>query len=385
MRFRDPAGRVVHLAYGTNVHPAEDLHGVVDQLRRFAEPVRQTLGVPLLGVGLWLAAPVAAQLARDPSAVAGLRSSLQEHGLEVVTCNAFPYTGFHAPVVKHAVYRPDWTQPERADYTLQVAQVLAGLLPDDVTGGSISTLPLGWRVGWDERMTHGAIAALRRVAGSLGRLRERTGKAIRLAVEPEPGCAVETVAQAAAALGELGEHIGVCIDTCHLAVQFEAAVAAVRDLADAGVPLVKVQVSSALRSPRPSDPVERAGLRAFAEPKFLHQTRTRDRSGAVLGVDDLPAALEGELPSDEEWRVHFHVPVHTTDRDTTQAELVGALPALLGVDGIPPHLEVETYTWGVLPLGRRPLDDAGLVAGIAREVDWTRVQLRALGLQESTA
>ena len=148
MRLHHPDGSAVHLAYGTNVHPAEDLPGILGQLDRFAVPVRAQLDTDVLGLGLWLAAPVATELAADPAARRTLRAELTHRGLEVVTLNGFPYQAFHAPVVKHAVYRPDWADPARLRYTLDLALVLADLLPDGAERGSISTLPFGWRTDW---------------------------------------------------------------------------------------------------------------------------------------------------------------------------------------------------------------------------------------------
>lgn len=145
MRFRHADRQTVHLGYCTNVHPAEDLAGIVAQLDTYAAAVRRQLDATVLGLGLWLAAPAATALAADPGQRRRLRRELATRGLEVVTLNGFPYRSFHAPVVKHAVYRPDWTTAPRLHYTLDLARILADLLPDDAARGSISTLPLGWR------------------------------------------------------------------------------------------------------------------------------------------------------------------------------------------------------------------------------------------------
>ena len=102
-------------------------------------------------------------------------------------------------------------------------------------------------------------------------------------------------------------------------------------------------------------------------------------------MDDLAAALGGELPGDSEWRVHFHVPVHADGPRTTQTELSATLAALVGGPAaVTTHLEVETYTWTVLPEAQRPRDDDGLVQGLARELAWTRDRLVELGLEEET-
>jgi sugar phosphate isomerase/epimerase len=376
VRLRHPDGSVLHLAYCSNVHPADDLDGVAAQLERYAARVRERLDAPVLGVGRWVAAPALA----DTAAAERLRAQLDRLGLEVVTLNGFPYTAFHAPVVKLEVYRPNWADAQRRDYTLGLARLLARLLPDDVAEGSISTLPLGWRTEWDAADQAAGRLALEQVAFGLGEIEDETGKRIRLALEPEPGCTIETVAQASGFLAGLApEWIGLCLDACHLAVQFERPEDAIAQLAEAGVPVVKAQVSSALRVPEPGAAAGRAFLDDFAEPRFLHQVRERV-GAAVAGTDDLPEALEGGLPADTEWRVHFHVPVHAAEH-TTQDELEATLAALAGgPTPVTRHLEVETYTWGVLPDG--PGGDDGLVEGLAAELAWTRDRLTDLGAEE---
>ncbi|MEW6582842.1 MAG: metabolite traffic protein EboE [Actinomycetota bacterium] len=382
MRFRHRDGSTVHLAYCTNVHPAETVGGIVAQLDTVARRVRERLGVATLGVGLWVAAPACAELLDRPDALAAVRGALRRGGLEVVTLNGFPYRAFHSPVVKHAVYRPDWTEPERLDYTRDLAWLLALLLPDDVAEGSISTLPLGWRDGWTRTSSRVARDALARLAEDLARLADATGRRIRVALEPEPGCVVETAAQAAEALAGLDHGwIGVCLDACHLAVGFEDPVAAVAAVRGAGLDVVKAQLSNALRVPDAADRALSATLDEFAEPRFLHQTRRRDAEGEVEGVDDLGVALAGGLPAGGEWRIHFHLPVHAGGERTTQSELEATIPALL--DGPAPvtrHLEVETYTWEVLPPERRPADGDGLAAGLAAELAWARDRIVDAGL-----
>jgi sugar phosphate isomerase/epimerase len=377
-RFRHRSGEIVHVAYCTNVHPAQDLPGVIEQLRRFAAPIRSALDEPTLGVGLWLAAPLAASLRASPDDLARLRDALTELDLEVVTCNGFPYQAFQADVVKLDVYRPDWTTPERAQYTLDVAHVLAQLLPVDVISGSISTLPLGWRTGWTDEHSDAARRRLTEVAAGLDELALATGREIRLALEPEPGCIVETTEQAVAALDGLDPgRVGFCLDACHSAVQFEDVRDVLRTLSDGGVSIVKAQASAALDVAG----TDRELLSEFDEPRFMHQVRTCV-DGKVEGTDDLAPALAGELPADGEWRVHFHVPVHLTDGHTTQPQLHTLLGALFGGDRpLTPHLELETYTWEVLPEMLRPHDRDSLVQSLTRELQWLESELVDLGLE----
>jgi sugar phosphate isomerase/epimerase len=377
-RFRHSSGDIVHVAYCTNVHPAEDLPGVIEQLRRYAGPIRSALGTPTLGVGLWLAAPLAASLRASPDDVARLRGVLDELSLEVVTLNGFPYKAFQAKVVKLDVYRPDWTTAERAGFTLDLAWVLAGLLPDDVTDGTISTLPLGWREGWTDEHTRMARDRLAEVTAGLDSLAAETGREIRIALEPEPGCIVETTEQAVAALDGIDpRRFGMCLDTCHSAVQFEEPADVLRRLADSGVPIVKAQASAALAVAG----TDRTLLAEFDEPRFMHQVRTCV-AGEVRGTDDLAPALAGGLPADGDWRVHFHVPVHLSDGHTTQPQLHTLLGAMFGGERpLTPHLELETYTWEVLPKMLRPHDRDSLVDGLARELEWLERELTALGLE----
>ncbi|MFC8820860.1 metabolite traffic protein EboE [Streptomyces rochei] len=389
MRFRHPDGSTVHLAYCTNVHPAETLDGVLAQLRDHCEPVRRRLGRDRLGIGLWLAKDAAHALVTDPSALRGLRGELDRRGLEVVTLNGFPYEGFGAEEVKYRVYKPDWADPERLEHTTSLARVLAGLLPDDVTDGSISTLPLAWRTAWDETRADKARSALATLGERLDALQELTGRSIRIGLEPEPGCVVETTHDAIAPLGAIGhDRIGVCVDTCHLATSFEDPHTALDALTAARVPVVKSQLSAALHAEHPSRPEVRDALAAFAEPRFLHQTRTTTATAGLCGTDDLDEALAagGPLPDTAPWRAHFHVPLHADPAaplTSTLPVLKSALSRLVG--GARPltrHLEVETYTWQALPAQLRPRGRAQLTDGIAAELMLARDLLTDLGLKE---
>jgi sugar phosphate isomerase/epimerase len=403
MRLLHRDGTIVHLSYCTNVHPAETLDGVIAQLERFAGPVRERLGAPLLGVGLWLARGTATTLRTVPGALPRLRAELLRHRLEVVTLNGFPYAGFHDTTVKKAVYSPDWTEQARLDYTVDLAHILAALLPADAVRGSISTLPLGWREPWTADQHEASVGRLASLSAELEALRVKTGRVIRLALEPEPGCIVQETTQAArlwgpiagasdfaAVTGAPGPSIGVCLDACHLATGWEEPSPALDRLSAAGLPIVKLQASAALQVDDPSDPASRAALEAFAEQKFLHQTRERT-AGAPLERDDLADALGGNdpLPALDAWRVHFHVPMHAEPARplrSTRDHLDQTLAALFaGPKALTDHVELETYTWGVLPIGTRPEDDAGLVNGIAAEIEWVRDRLLAHGLTEAPA
>ncbi|MFE2053955.1 metabolite traffic protein EboE [Streptomyces sp. NPDC059459] len=388
MRFRHPDGSTVHLAYCTNVHPAESLDGVLAQLREHCEPVRRRLGRDRLGIGLWLARDAAHALVTDPAALRGLRGELERRGLEVVTLNGFPYEGFGAQEVKYRVYTPDWADPERLEHTTSLARVLAGLLPDDAGEGTISTLPLAWRTAYDDARADKARTALATLAERLDALQELTGRSIRIGLEPEPGCVVETTRDAIAPLTAVGhDRIGVCVDTCHLATSFEDPDTALDALTAARIPIVKSQLSAALHAEEPSRPTVRQALAAFAEPRFLHQTRTTTPNGALHGTDDLDEALaEDALPVTAPWRAHFHVPLHAAPAaplTSTMQVLKQTLARLVGgPHPLTRHLEVETYTWQALPPELRPRARAQLTDGIAAELTLARDLLTDLGLKE---
>ncbi|MFE9394231.1 metabolite traffic protein EboE [Streptomyces flavidovirens] len=387
MRFRHPDGSTVHLAYCTNVHPAETLDGVLAQLRDHCEPVRRRLGRDRLGIGLWLAKDAAHALITDPAALRGLRAELDRRGLEVVTLNGFPYEGFGAEEVKYRVYRPDWTEPARLEHTTDLAHLLAALLPDDVTEGTISTLPIAWRTSFDAAAAETARAALATLAERLDALEELTGKSIRIGLEPEPGCTVETTAEAIGPLTTLAApRIGICVDTCHLATSFEDPATALDALTAAGVTIPKAQLSAALHAEHPHLPEVREALAAFAEPRFLHQTRTSTSAG-LRGTDDLDEALSGAvLPDGAPWRAHFHVPLHAPPAaplTSTLSVLQDALTHLVGgPEPLTRHLEVETYTWQALPPESRPRNRTQLAHGIAAELILARDLLVDLGLKE---
>jgi hypothetical protein len=337
---------------------------VLAQLDRYAEPVRHRLNWQRLGLGLWLAADVAHGLATDRDALRRLRHELEVRGLEVTTLNAFPYRGFHDTVVKRAVYRPHWTQPSRLGFTCDCAAVLAALLPDESTYGSISTLPLGWRHRWSEADSTTSTAALAELVRALRAL----PRPIRIAVEPEPGCVLDTVEEAARWLaGRVDpEYVGLCLDTCHLAVSFAAPHAALAQISRAGLSVMKVQASTALHVANPSCAAARRAMAAFTEPRYLHQVRELRSDGVVLAADDLPAR---GLPGQGPWRVHYHVPLHwQPSPDEPVQPTSDVLREVLSAVECE-HIEVETYTWAVLPPAQRPHSDGDLIIGIAAELD----------------
>lgn len=373
------------LSYCTNVHPGQTVHEVLTGLAQFTLPIRAQFGEPL-AAGLWLAKSVIDELADDRER-ARFAEWLASQNLPVYTLNAFPYGNFHSDRVKEQVYLPDWTQPIRRQYTQDCAVVLAHLLPPEVDG-SISTVPLGFKaLATPPDFIERCLDPLIDLSRFLADLRLHHGRTVRLAIEPEPMCVLETTpetvrffdqlrdrARKRNSLAEVEEHLGVCYDVCHQAVEFEDVPASLRSFHAAGIRINKVHISCAIDAPRAgSDPAVRDALRRYIEPRYLHQTFARSATGTVSYLD-LDAALTDAPPpafqSAEHWRVHFHVPVdaeHIGPLGTTRAELIAALQVLPELP-YAPHLEVETYTWEVLPGGGRQ----ELTTGFARELTATQ-------------
>ena len=392
------------LTYCTNVHPLGDWAAWSGIIGQFGPAVRGSLGWPAMPMGLWFPAALIAEMNQDPRGFRErLKNLLTEQHLSAFTCNAFPYGNFHDKSVKTKVYKPDWTTPERLAYTVSCARLLAALIPAGGEG-SVSTLPLGWRVGWDEAKTAQAARNLCAFAREARGLEEVEGRTLRLGIEPEPGCALETLGQvlefwsahlrpeahrAGLSPEDLERYLGVCYDTCHQAVQFEDPIDTLDRLRLNAIPVVKMQLSSALEF-RPDPDRATLGLRqAFVEERFLHQTRIHTPAGVAV-FDDLPEALAPDAKAQEAlgareaafdgmdlwahpWRVHFHLPIDSRDMlaneaiGTTRDDMLKAYHHAVAKKQCR-HFEVETYTWSVLPEAHRPADDAALAASLAREL-----------------
>lgn len=379
------------LSYCTNVHPGRTLNEVLTGLAQFTLPIRAQFGHPL-AAGLWLAKSVIDELADDRE-LGRCTEWLASQKIPVYTLNAFPYGDFHSDRVKEQVYLPDWTQPIRRQYTQDCAVVLAHLLPADVEG-SISTVPLGFKaLATSPDFVTRCLDPLIDLARFLADLKQHHDRTVRLAIEPEPLCVLETTpetlsffdrlrerASARKSLAEVQEHIGICYDVCHQAVEFEDVAASLRALAAAEIRINKVHISCAIEvRGAGTDSDLRAALKQYIEPRYLHQTFGRTPDGVVSYLDldsqltDSPSAA---FQSADIWRVHFHVPVDAErigKLGTTRADLIEALKVIPELS-YAPHLEVETYTWEVLPGGGR----TELATGFARELSATQRLLDGL-------
>lgn len=402
MKLDAPAG--AHLTYCTNIHPGESWPEVQAALRTHVAGVKRRISPNApFGVGLRLAARAAEELVNAPGALDDAKRELDAAGLYVFTLNGFPFGSFHGTRVKERVYRPDWLEDERVSYTLSLARVLAALVPEN-TPGSISTVPGCFQ----ERAEPGAARVVARnvarVAAELVAIERGSGKTLALALEPEPGCLLETTDDALAffeqelfgldARRELAErtgidagraeevlrrHVGICLDACHASVEFERPVMALQKLRSAGILVPKIQLSAGLRV---LSATEKAlgELRAFDDGVYFHQTVVRtgsEREGASRRLRrfvDLPDAFRAasELGDGAEWRVHCHVPVFHAELGAFSSTQEDLRELLVLATELSPHLEVETYTFDVLPAALR---DRPVVEAIASELEWVLAAL----------
>ncbi len=378
----------LHLAYCTNIHRGETWAETLAALEQHTLEVKQRVApTQPYAIGLRLGAEAVRAL-QDAQTRWHFQRWLERHGCYVFTINGFPYGQFHGTRVKEQVYRPEWHRVERLDYTKALFEVLSELLPAGVAG-SVSTLPGAFKafaITPDEHQR--MLAQFRECAGFVARLADRRGQDLHLGVEPEPLCYLETSTETIDFLAEVGRGedvrrcLGVNYDTCHLAIEYEEPAIAWANFRAAGVRISKLHLSSALKL-TPSDEALRE-LRAFQEDTYLHQTIVRDEEGRLTRYEDLPLALAATAANPrllgEEWRVHFHVPLHALPEmifGDTRDHLCGVLDALAAEPAACAHLEMETYTWGVLPADLRT---ANVADQLEKEYVWCLQELHKRGL-----
>jgi hypothetical protein len=390
-----------HLTYSTLVHAGDTWEEMWASLTTYVPKVKARVAPDeRFGVSLRLSARSAATLVGDSSERDKLRDFLARNDMYLYTVNAFPYGPFKGTRVKEQVYEPDWRSEERTQYTISVADVLADLAPDGVAP-SIQSAPLGFkpRVSGPDVVSSYTEHVLR-VTAHLVELEQRTGATVTLALEPEPFCFLETTDETVEYFGEhlysggaaerlarlagipiseahgaLRRHLGVVFDTCHQAVVYEDIATSLQKLVDAGIPILKLQEASALHVPEVTQEAVDV-LTRYTGTVYLTQTLER-RDGSLtryLNLEDALAAWHAD-PGPREWRVHIHVPVFLDDLGpfrTTRFAIEDALK-FHQAHPLSGQLEIETYTWDVLP---DELKTGDIVEYVSRELEWVRAQLQ---------
>jgi hypothetical protein len=391
--------RFFHLTYCTNIHPSNGWSEVYASLQRYAPALKARFAPHrAFGIGLRLSGKESRELLQGDH-LQQFQDFLQEHGLYVFTLNGFPYGPFHQQPVKALVHAPDWREEERVAYTLRLIEILAFLLPDGIDG-SISTSPLSYKTwvniqdtnAWRD-FTHNIV----RIAEALVRVKHKHDKLIHLALEPEPDGLLENGEEVVRfythwlleegarllsdtlavsrdeACNHLLEHIRVCFDTCHVAVAYEEPATVLDRFDQIGIKIGKVQISSALKVTFPGEEQARVdiarALEPFAESTYLHQVIQQHHDGTFRHYPDLIEALPHIQDRQiAQWRIHFHVPIfidHFPRFQSTQDTLADTLDLLIQ-RRFCRHLEIETYTWSVLPEDLKK----DLLDSIAREYEW---------------
>jgi hypothetical protein len=393
----------LHLTYCTNVHPGETWQQVFENLQHYVLPLKAQLApTSPFGIGLRLS-HLAAQQLLQLGHLSQFQTWLHQHNLYVFTLNGFPYGEFHQQVIKDQVYAPDWTERSRLDYTLNLVTILTALLPEDIEG-SISTSPLSYKPWFATELERETVLKqcckqLAIVVETLAQIRADTGKIIHLDLEPEPDGLIENTAEVidffqswllpiggaylassskAPAETQILTHIRLCYDVCHFAVAYEEPIVAFQHLQAAGIQIGKIQISAALKIQMSEQAVSQTTfhqhLSRFAESTYLHQVVERNDQGQLHHYRDLADALDCKNRSSPcEWRVHFHVPIFLSNYSlfhSTQSDILATFQALQQYSSCS-HLEIETYTWDVLPIDLKK----DLPTSIEREYQWTLAHL----------
>ncbi|WP_413667974.1 metabolite traffic protein EboE [Mucilaginibacter sp. Mucisp86] len=396
-----------YLTYCTNIHPGETWPETFQALKKHFPEIRASVaGDEPMGIGLRLSNLASLGLLANEYKLTEFGRWLSDNHAYVFTMNGFPYGGFHDTIVKDQVHAPDWTSPDRLEYTLRLFDILSKLLPDGLQGG-ISTSPLSykpWHTAGEARNTAKAIATknILAVAEALFKKHRSTGILMHLDIEPEPDGFLESgpefidwfekdlLPQGILSLREkfnlspadaeaaIKRHINLCYDVCHFAIGYEEHERVIDELLAKEIRVGKIQISAALKAFLPEkmtlmEEVTNA-LARFNEPTYLHQVIAKTGNGNLIRYPDLPEALaDSRNNAVREWRSHFHVPIFVEDMgpvQSTQADIVRVLNKFKNMP-FTQHLEVETYTWTVLPEELK----APLSQSIIRELNWVKEQL----------
>jgi len=389
-----------HLTYSTLVHQTDNWEQLWKSVNTYLPAVKARVAPhEKFGVCLRTSAPSIEQLSTEPTKVADLKTFFADNDLYLYTANAFVYGVFKKQVIKEDVYEPDWATPERREYTKKVANLLAELAPDGINP-SIQTAPLGFKPKvTGEDVVDAYTANVIDVVAHLVDLKKRTGKMVTLGLEPEPRCYLETTDETityfktrlfsgptaqrlakktglneADAAQAMRDYMGVVFDIGHQAVGYEDIPVSLQKLVDAGVQIVKLQEAASMYIPDVQQKTVDA-LQTFAKTIYLSQT-CQKKDGKMTWFLNLEDAFEDwyKNPGPREWRTHFHVPVFLNDLGafgTTRFALEQAL-AFHKKTPLSTHLEIETYTWDVLP---DHLKTGDIVEYVTRELDWVKGQL----------
>ena len=389
-----------HLTYCSNIHAGESWTATFSNLKEYTTKIRNGLTSEIFGIGLRLSNEASLEILEGDN-LNNFKFWLESENMYVFTINGFPYGGFHNQVVKDDVHTPDWTTTDRLAYTKRLFDILAQLLPNNMDGG-VSTSPISYRF-WHK--DDAALEKVKDIATNqfidlivyLAEIKTQTGKSLHLDIEPEPDGMLETtkefvdffnnyiIKKGIPSITEklkcdsnhadtvIREHFQLCYDVCHFAVGYENPKDALAKIKSEKIKIGRIQISAALGSGLISSESQKESikqqLKRFDEPTYLHQAVVKEKNNELVRFPDLGVALDQlDNPDYTEIRTHYHVPVFTEkygELVSTQQDIIQTL-AVWSEQNFTNHLEVETYTWDVLPENMR----TDIVSCVVRELDW---------------
>jgi hypothetical protein len=389
-----------HLTYCSNIHPGETWKDTLANLETYTTKVREKMGTESFGIGLRISGEASKGLL-EGNALMEFKAWLEEKRFYVFTINGFPYGNFHSQKVKDHVHSPDWLSEERLAYSKRLFTILNSLLPEGMDGG-VSTSPVSYRHWFNSEKDlnlakNKGADQIADLALFLHQMKQDSGKSLHLDIEPEPDGILETGGEfinfyntyilpsgikklseeldltSAEAEIIVREHIRICFDVCHFAVGFEDIGEALQNLKKEKIKVGRIQISAALGTGALNASSDFGQicreLETFDEPVYLHQAVCKNKDGELIRFKDLGHALEVfEEKKPAEMRTHFHVPIFLEDYKTLVSTQMAIVETLKHWKNEPftPHLEVETYTWGVLPKEMQ----TDIVSSVCRELQW---------------
>ncbi|MGJ8682753.1 metabolite traffic protein EboE [Paraglaciecola sp.] len=413
------------LAYCSNVHPGADLQSVIKNIQHHFVAVKNLRGLSDMASGLWLSEQVVKDLQQNTDKLNHFKQTLQTCGVRLTSLNGFPFGDFHQPVVKQNVYLPTWAQRARLEYTQSLASILAECLPEDESKGAISTLPLGYAIGWDVEQTKHSVKHLLELVTFLADIESQTNKQIVICIEMEPDCVLQHTHELVEfftkellpaakrqnlASEKVLRYLGCCYDTCHQAVMGEDIEGSLNRITQAGIQIGKIQISNAVKANLCNDEQVEQLTQLFADKKFLHQTKVfidgelveelpdlecnalkrakRVWGDTLGGSDELGGEylVDGDNEKNIEATIHYHIPVNQGAGDlpfdflsATQEGILYTLDFLQTHASLRPFLEIETYTWlNFLQQGQDK--SKRLHLGFAAEFSWLEKALETRNL-----
>lgn len=387
------------LTYCTNIHPGESWEEHFSILQDCLPTIKaDSCPNEKMGLGLRLSNEASIDLL-EHSKLEHFKNWLNANDFYVFTMNGFPFGAFHNEVVKDNVHKPDWTTTERTDYTIRLFDQLATLLPEELQEGGISTSPLSYRHWWTtpdslqlavEKSTKNILIVL----DHLIKIHHATGKILHLDIEPEPDGIIENSEEfinwyldvlipmginhlknngheEQEAVASVKRHIQLCYDVCHFAIGFESITTVIQKLETENIKVGKIQISAALEVDFLNNPQEKLkAISQYNEPTYLHQVVAKTKNNQLLKYKDLDNAIAAFDDDIALWRVHFHVPLFLENYGvlrSTQAQIKEVID-YCKQKNICNHLEIETYTWNILPKEYQ----LPLINSIIREINWVK-------------